>query len=427
MTSNRGIPDLWFPTSECRSCRTLWAAEAYPGSVANPSQSYASVMHPDCLEHPCGVDRRVSLASLAEGASIRVPHGPLLGYQVIEDPDAGLWSSVVVLTAPSGTRGYPAIVAGGVATTAGDALTLGWIEALERRCSLRRPRERLVFASQPSGSAPAPRADGRPTWWTEAHTLDNATVSIPLEETILASQWRGTTPSTTDSTGMSVHTSREAAIFHGLRECVERTALHQWWTRQGSRRCSPHSLVATDLLRASALALPHSTCETWHLQLGEWHAAGCVIFTQGRERLAAAYGAGAARSADAAVHAAWREAFQMHTAPELSMTGDGRIVFGTADGHTMVEDDFRERLLMDFPAQTYCTELGVPAVADSTEQGTVQSLLEVVDGPVLIVDAGDELTDALELHVLRVVCPELCRFTPDTYTPSGLTPVFLGA
>ncbi|MEU0244918.1 YcaO-like family protein [Streptomyces sp. NPDC006235] len=420
-----GLPSLLSPSAECPSCKGLWAAEAGSFAVTIPALSPASVVHPDCLEHPRGDELRVSLTSPPEGVSVHAPYGPLIGQQVIEDPDAGLWSSDVVLTVPGGTRGYPAMVGGGVASTADDALTLGWIEALERRCSLRRPRGQLVFAGRPPGPTLPLEAAESPTWWAAAHTLDGSALWLPLQDTVLASQWRGGSPCTTDSTGMSAHTSKESAIFHGLRECVERAGLHQWWTQQGSRRCSDHSLVATALLHASTLALPQSDCEAWHVRLGRWQVAGCLIFTETKEGFRAAFGAGAALGADAAVRAAWREAFQMHTAPQLTVARDGQLVFGAAIGHTLIDDDFRARFLRDFPTSPGCLELA-EAGTDPTERDEVDSLLKAIDRPVATVDTGDELTDALGLHVLRVICPGMPKFTPGTRAPSGLTPAFLG-
>lgn len=426
--SIRGLPSLLSPAAKCPSCRGLWAAEAGAFAGTTRHSAHASVVHPDCLEHlehPCGVELRLPLTSPPEGMSVHAPDGPLLGQRVIEEKAAGLWSSDVVLTVPGGTRKYPAIVGGGVASTADDALTLGWIEALERRCSLRRPRARLVFAGRPPGPTLRPVATESPTWWAEARTLDGSAAWVPLQDTVLASQWRGKSLSTTDSTGMAAHTSKASAILHGLRECVERAGLHHWWTQQGSRRCSVHSRVATALLRGSSLALPRSECEAWHVQIGAWHVAGCLIFTETSEGFTAAFGGGAALDDDAAVRAAWKEAFQMHTAPQLTIARDGQLVFGAAVGHTSVADDFRVRFLTDFPASSDCPK-PAEAGADTTEWDMVASLLKAIDRPVATVDAGDGLTDALDLHVLRVVCPGISRLTPDTCAPSGLTPVFLG-
>lgn len=152
--STRTLSRLSFPIADCASCRGLWAAEARPLAVWRPGPSYDSVVHPYCLEHLRGAGRRVPLTSSPEGMSVRNPYGPLLGQRVIEDPVAGLWLSDVILTVPGGSRGHAAMAGGGTAGTADDALTLGWIEALERRCSLRRPRERLILAAEPPGLRP---------------------------------------------------------------------------------------------------------------------------------------------------------------------------------------------------------------------------------------------------------------------------------
>ncbi|WP_373299399.1 YcaO-like family protein [Streptomyces phaeofaciens] len=309
-----------------------------------------------------------------------------------------------------------------MAATPKDALTLGWIEALERRCTFRRPRERLILATQPPGPATSGTVTvGAPTWWTMAHELDGMPTWLPFQEAVLASQWRGASAITTDSTGMSAHTSKERAVFHGLREWVERSALHQWWTQRGSR-CSIHTDITSDLLKRSPLALPHSDCEVWHLRRGNWHVAGCLIFTEHGERLTAAFGGGAGVTVDSAVHSAWREAFQMHTAPRPVASQEGRVRFDPPNGHNPVGENFRARFLETFPSRSDCGEI---ETAPIEERGT-ESLVEAVDGRAVTVDCGDELTDALGLHVLRVVCPELPRFTPDTRAPSGLTPVFLG-
>ncbi|MDR6981006.1 ribosomal protein S12 methylthiotransferase accessory factor YcaO [Streptomyces sp. 3330] len=390
--------------------------------------SQAFVVHPDCWEHPYGDERWQALDSKPDGLGVHAPFGPLLLQQVVEDASAGVWSSDVLVTVPRGTRGFPAVVGGGMAATAEQALTLGWIEAFERRCSFRRPREQLIFAVQPPGLAMSEAvAEEAPMWWTQAHGLDGEPTWLPLQEAVLASQWRGTPPVTTDTTGMSAHTSKERAILHGLREWLERSVLHRWWTQPDSTRCSIHSRMASDLMRGSSLALPDSACEVWHLRHGDWHVAGCVIFTERGIRPTAAFGGGTALTADAAVNAAWREAFQMHIAPQPAVTREGQIVFGPPIGHTPVDEDFRIRFLAQFPARSDCTEPGREEPIDHAEEaGTRDSILKVVDGPVATVDCGDELTDALGLHVLRVLCPALPRFTPDTRTPSGLAPAFLG-
>ncbi|MEU0666483.1 YcaO-like family protein [Streptomyces lavendulocolor] len=423
---------LSLPAADCPTCAALWAAEREHLTGRRHTRpadgtGLRSVLHPHCPRHPYAVPGR------PRGET---PYGPLLGRRVEHDAGLRLWVSDVVLTVPPGTRGHPAVVGGGIADDPDEALTIGWVEALERRCTLRRPRERLRFTGRPVSTLRTPdtAADDPPQWRVAAHRLcDGETVWLPLPHAVVDSQRHDPADADvrTDSTGMAAHPDRDSALFRGARELLERTALHAWWTGPGSHRCTGHSARTLEWLRDSAHVLPGVTVDVWHVRKGSWYVAGCLLLTPRHDGIVrAAFGSGAAPNVEAAVAAASREAYQMHTAPRISLTPAGAARFGPATGHTVVPGDYGARFRRAFPADSSCTparrEHG--AAPDLPDGGLLHSVLDSLGAPAAFSDCGDQLTDALGLHVVRVMCPGLPRLTPATRSASGgLRPRFLGA
>ncbi|MFH8689693.1 YcaO-like family protein [Streptomyces anulatus] len=427
----RSGPDvpLALPATDCPTCAALWTTErehltgrrhARPDGVGR-----RSVLHPHCPRHPCAAPGRPGSDT---------PYGPLIGRRVVHDAGLGLWVSDVVLTVPPGTRGHRAVVGGGVTDDPTLALTIGWTEALERRCTLRRPREGLRFTERPVNglSAPGTAEDDRPRWRVAAHRLrGEGTVWLPLPLTVVDSQRLGPEGAgvRTDSTGMAAHPVKESALFRGARELLERAALHAWWTGPGSDRCTGHSARTLEWLRSSAQVLPGVTADVWHIRRGSWYVAGCLVLTPRRDgTLRAAFGSGAAPDVGTAVTAASREAYQMHTAPRISLTPAGAARFGPAEGHTEVPGDYGTRFRRAFPPNSACTPAGQEgeAVPGGSDRDLLDSVADSLGAPAAHSDCGDQLTDALGLHVVRVVCPGLPRTTSATRSACGLRPAFLG-
>ncbi|GGQ07082.1 YcaO-like family protein [Streptomyces roseolilacinus] len=464
-------PRLHLPVSTCPTCAALWEGERAhlpgPGADRGTGPRHRAVLHPWCPRHAGTAHRPVPArpgTDAAGGTGTPPPHGPLLGQRVVYDAGLRLWSSDVVMTVPAGTRAHPAVVGGGIAEDPETALAVGWVEALERRCTLRRPRERLRFTRHPGG---APRRshgsgdDDRPRWWVSARDVRDARASwVPLEHTVVDSQRRGPAPDVrTDSTGMAAHPDKDEALLRGAREHLERAALHAWWTSPGSRRCARHGAAALAWLLDGTQVLRGARVDVWHVRRGDWHVAGCLVLTPGDGGTArAAFGSGAATDVEAAVRSACREAYQMHTAPGISLTRTGGARFGPATGHTEVPGDYGDRFRRAFPADGSCAADGPAATPPGTGPALgggagaerpephgpaapgggrarpepapprpVASVLDALGAPAAYTDCGDPLTDALGLHVVRVVCPGLPRLTAACRSVTGgVRPDFLG-
>lgn len=409
----------------CTLCSELWLNESaqagWAGKQAKNSQP--RLLHPSC---PRPHETPPTTTILTPG-DLKPPYGPVLAAEAAYDAGLGLWTSDVAVIPPTGTLHYPALVGGGVASSRDHALLLGWTEAIERRCLMRRPRAAVRLRNGDpkwGGTQPAPSTGL--LWAVEARSLrDGSPAWLPYEQVMLGSQLRGTMArGNTDSTGVAAHPDRNHARLNGVKECAERAGLVEWWTGDQSCRCRPHAARATKWLATSHISPANSFCEVWHHRIGTVVTAGCLLLTPQGDELLVTFGAGAASTETAATWSAFREALHLTLARELLQTSDKKGEFGNPQIGQALPQGYLNRFRRTFPLSATCPEDS--ALQQSSGPDTWQTYASGMPSSVLEVDCGDQLTDALGLHVLRIVCRDAPRLTRATRASTGLQPTFTG-
>ncbi|WP_078848158.1 MULTISPECIES: YcaO-like family protein [unclassified Streptomyces] len=403
--------------TQCGSCDALWDGERRTAGWAPQPGPGVSLLHPLCpKDHRArGTDARSPGDFLPPGM------GPVLATALTHDPGLGLWMSDVAVTPPTGADlQQRAIVAGAVAEDPQRALLLGWTEALERRCTLARPRGPVRLAAYPKTGAGHTSVGDTPQWQLEGRRSASAEpVWLPYEQVVHHSVLQGQGRQTgTDSTGVAAYPDPIGARVRAVRECIERAGLALWWSEAGSVRCALHTEEANSLLRQSSLVPRAATADVWHTYRAGHHVAGCLITTATNLGPYAVFGSGAHRSVDAAIHAAFGEALQLHLTRVLVVDEDQRPAYSRRYIGKALPASFAAAFREAFPLQDQCvqTDFGDEMTAEDPAGTT-----EAVE-----VDCGDALTDGLGLSVIRVVLPSLPRFSARTTAPGGLNPDFLG-
>ncbi|MEV6701826.1 YcaO-like family protein [Streptomyces sp. NPDC051453] len=415
------LSDIRAAFTDCGGCDALWESERHAAGWAPQARPAVSLLHPLCpKEHQdLSTDPEPALHYLAPGL------GPLLATDLTHDEGLGLWMSDVAVTLPVGAAlQQRAIVAGAVADEPQRALLLGWTEALERRCTLARPRGGIRLASYLRAGTDRAATDA-PQWLLEGRQFASAEpVWLPYERVVHHSLLRGQGRRTgTDSTGVAAYPEPGGARMRALREVVERAGLAQWWSTAGSDRCARHTQTVNSWLRLSALVPRAATADVWHTHHEGHHVAGCLITTATNLGPHAVFGSAAHRSVDAAVEAAFREALQLHLTRVLVVSDGRRPEFGRRYIGKAVQETFPAAFREAFPLQDRCvgSDGGQQAIAEDPAGAPQDITPEAVE-----VDCGDALTDRLGLSVLRVVLPSPLRFSAQTTTSGGLNPEFLG-
>jgi ribosomal protein S12 methylthiotransferase accessory factor YcaO len=416
------LGDMRAAFTDCGGCDALWESERHAAGWAPQPRSAVSLLHPLCPKdhRDLSVDPEPALHFLAPGL------GPLLATDLTHDEGLGLWMSDVAITLPVGAAlQQRAIVAGAVAEEPQRALLLGWTEALERRCTLARPRGRVRLASYPRTGTDRAAAADAPEWLLEGRRFASAEPAwLPYEQGVHHSLLRGQGRRTgADSTGVAAYPKPGGARMRALRECVERAGLARWWSTAGSERCARHTQTVNAWLRRSALAPRAATADVWHTHHSGHHVAGCLITTATNLGPHVVFGSAAHRSVGAAVESAFREALQLHLTRVLVMSKDRRPEFGRRYIGKAVREGFPAAFRKAFPLQEGCvrTDGGLQETPEDPAISPEDITQEAVE-----VDCGDALTDRLGLSVLRVVLPSLVRFSAQTTASDGLSPDFLG-
>ncbi|MEU4800461.1 YcaO-like family protein [Streptomyces sp. NPDC023327] len=394
-------------TVRCQGCHLLWAAEARAGGWPVHATVGPVLPHPLC---PRGHDGHPDKACAERPVALAPSAGPLLAERLVHDPGLDLWMSDVVLTTPVGPHGHAAVVGGGLSRDRETSRLIGWAEAVERRCAMRRPRGAVRRLPNGLAEEAAPRswhvagkylATGESTW-------------IPLVDATLTG--------TTDTTGMAAFPTRDGALRGGLREWGERAALAQWWSGGKGVRCRDHTDLAASLLATSATVASGATCQVWHTSWGPLRVAGCLLITPTNQGPRAIFGSGAAADTASAVVSAYHEALQLHVTAGVIRGPNGAARFGPQYVGAPLSEEFLDRFFTEFPVERGCTT--VPEDSERLDTG-LDGLLATAGPRTAAVDCADPLADALGLHVVRVVCPDLPRWSARTTSPTGLTPAFL--
>lgn len=270
----------------------------------------------------------------------------------------------------------PFLAGCGVHEDAAIAERIAIVEAIERDCAHRAPRAAIVDGetSDLEVCEGIPRTHGGP--FVVAHVVDSGALRLlPLEFVELASRSSRPHPLVTaDSTGIAVHDSVEQAIAAGTREVAERIALDHFLGQPRGVAWDLDTLPVAERVRLRFVAALGWSVTVFPMRPALGHVACLVTLVRSDALRATRWGAGAGRTSAQALRRATLEAV-------------GQVLVGGG------ASDVRPLTIERTVAFTGTTEPHGAALTRDAER--------------VVVDRGNRMTDALDLHARHVIVPAL--------------------